>query len=317
MRLWYFEDNCGNFGDALNPWFWSQVVPELSQSGPPADSQPLLLGIGTLINHRLPKGRQIRVFGSGVGLGILPAGIEQWHVYCVRGPRSAAQLGLDPSKAVTDPAAFCSRLYQPQDTQRRYECSYMPHYMSDQWGDWPAVCEAAGVHYIDPTAPTFQIIDQIVQSRQLITEAMHGAIIADCYRVPWRAVAKPDGLNDKWQDWLQSLQCTPSPVLTLEQVYRGDSELSLNQRLKNSFKRACLSVAQDSLNWTPPPPARSSALHFETQAKRLAEAARGEQVGLSEETTLNARLDRLEALFEQLREDCRQYRDQPALELSL
>ncbi|WP_421862689.1 polysaccharide pyruvyl transferase family protein [Motiliproteus sp.] len=300
MKLWYFEDNGGNFGDALNPWFWSQVAPELELSSP--DS--LLLGIGTLINHRAPSGMPVRVFGSGAGLGELPAAVADWDFYCVRGPLTAAQLGLDASKAVTDPAALCTRLYQPEDQQKRYRCSYMPHYMSQQWGNWPALCAAAGVHYIDPTAPTFEIIDQIVQSEMLITEAMHGAIVADCYRVPWQAVANSGQLNPKWQDWMQSLEFSCGPVLELEQVYRGDGELAPGQRFKNSFKRLCLSLSGDRLDWTPPPPKKSSGIHFDTQVKRLSDAARIGAVGLSDNRVLQARLDRLEELLQQLRADC-------------
>lgn len=300
MKLWYFKDNGGNFGDALNPWFWSQVAPELEAS----TSDELLLGIGTLINDRAPSGVPVRVFGSGAGLGELPVGVQDWDFYCVRGPLSAAGLGLDPSKAVTDPAALCTRLYQPTDQQKRYACSYMPHYMSEQWGNWPALCKAAGVHYIDPTLPTFEIIDQIVQSEMLLTEAMHGAIVADCYRVPWQAATLYGRLNPKWQDWMQSLEFDSGPVLELEQIYRGDGELEASQRMKNSFKRICLSLSGDRLNWTPPPPQKSSAEHFDTQVKQLAKAASIGAVGLSQNTVLQARLDRLEELIQQLRNDC-------------
>ncbi len=31
MRLYYFKDPRGNFGDDLNPWLWKQLWPELQQ----------------------------------------------------------------------------------------------------------------------------------------------------------------------------------------------------------------------------------------------------------------------------------------------
>ncbi len=60
--------------------------------------------------------------------------------------------------------------------------------------------------YIDPAAPVEDTLDKIRSSRLLITEAMHGAIVADALRVPWIPVrTNPGVLEFKWQDWTASL----------------------------------------------------------------------------------------------------------------
>lgn len=299
MKLWYFEDNGGNFGDALNPWFWSQVAPGLFDDS----AESLLLGIGTIINHKLPPAQSIAVFGSGAGYGDLPKGTDNWKVYCVRGPLTAAKLGLDSDVGVIDPAALCPRLYRPQPAAKRYPCSFIPHYMTAQWGDWAALCEAAGIHYIDPTSPPLEVIDQIVHSDRIITEAMHGAILADSYRVPWMAVARSGNIHSKWQDWLLSVGLEDCSSVTLEQVWRGDAEFAPTQRVKNRLKRVLGSIAQPLVQWTPPPPVKSSSQQFEQQCQRLADASRAGRFILSPESVLESKLDRLEELLEQLRLD--------------
>ena len=65
MQLYYFKDRHGNFGDDLNPWLWGQLLPEVLR-GP---SDELFVGIGTLLNHRLPAAPIKHVFGSGHGYG--------------------------------------------------------------------------------------------------------------------------------------------------------------------------------------------------------------------------------------------------------
>ena len=51
MKLYYYKSPKGNFGDDLNPWLWNRLRPELFSE----NSDILFVGIGTLINHRLPK----------------------------------------------------------------------------------------------------------------------------------------------------------------------------------------------------------------------------------------------------------------------
>ncbi len=65
MQLYYFKDRRGNFGDDLNPWLWRQLLPEVMQGSP----DELFVGIGTLLNHRLPAAPLKHVFGSGHGYG--------------------------------------------------------------------------------------------------------------------------------------------------------------------------------------------------------------------------------------------------------
>lgn len=63
MQLFYYSEMV-NFGDTINPWFWSHYIDQPFQES----SDELFVGIGTLINNRLPETyQQVHIMGSGAG----------------------------------------------------------------------------------------------------------------------------------------------------------------------------------------------------------------------------------------------------------
>jgi succinoglycan biosynthesis protein ExoV len=205
VKLFYFRSTDGvpNFGDDLNPWIWSSLLGDYLCE----DSDTLLSGIGTLLNDRFPKAHRTIVFGSGVGFGSgLPQVDDTWTFYCVRGPLSAEAVRLKASAAVTDPALFVASLVTRQAPALTSAYSYMPHFRNASF-HWKAVCQRLGFGYIDPRGDPQSVIAAMCASRVLITEAMHGAIVADALGIPWIAVRTggPGVLDFKWRDWCGSL----------------------------------------------------------------------------------------------------------------
>jgi len=83
----------------------------------------------------------------------------------------------------------------------------MPHFRHGSLHLFEAVCKRSGIHYIDPVGEIETVISEISQSRVLVSEAMHGAIVADTLRVPWIPVrTSPKILPFKWRDWCASMQ---------------------------------------------------------------------------------------------------------------
>lgn len=214
MKLYYFdgktrEFKIGNFGDDLNPWLWDRLLPNVFDR----NDETIFVGIGTLLNDRLPKEAQKLIFGSGVGYGNLPQVDNTWKTYFVRGHLSAAALELDANLGLTDPAILVCNLWEsPQE--KSFKWSYMPHYHEEIFNGnaWREICESIGIQYINPTAPIEKVLSQIDSSEILLTEAMHGAIVADALRVPWVAVrTKKDILSFKWNDWLSTLGTPYTP----------------------------------------------------------------------------------------------------------
>ena len=211
MKLFYYQTRSpsDNFGDALNPWLWPKLLPQLNE-----DDKQLFIGIGTLLNDATEKmvspTKDAVIFSTGAGYGrnLRFEPPSNWKIYCVRGPLSAQRLKLPGSLAITDGAALLKRYFDPiSEADRRYSFSYMPHFRHGSPQLFQRVCKRAGIHYIDPTGEIETVVADIAQTKVLMSEAMHGAIVADALRVPWIPVrTSPRILPFKWQDWCASVQ---------------------------------------------------------------------------------------------------------------
>jgi succinoglycan biosynthesis protein ExoV len=241
MKLVHFRGPNGerNFGDELGPWLWERLLDGMFDDNP----DELFLGIGTILNDRMPSAARVIIFGSGVGYGKAPPSVDPtWSIYCLRGPLSADALGVSRQLAITDPGALVRLFRSPRrGSAVRREWSYMPHWRS-ACDDWRRVCEQIGFNYIDPRAAVDDVLDDIQRTGVLITEAMHGAICADALRVPWIPVRSTDKvLEFKWHDWCASLQLTYAPI-RIPPVMPLWHDPTLFRRAKHSLRKAGAAV---------------------------------------------------------------------------
>lgn len=295
MRLYYFKDERGNFGDDLNPWFWNNALGEVFND----DDETILVGIGTLINNKdidRKRGRKKLVMGSGLGYGDFPEDIENWDFRLVRGPLSADRLGLDHRNWITDPAVMCPIYAGLNDVDKCYNVAFMPHCDSDSLGDWRVLCEKAGIHYISPRQDFIEVFKEIKRARLLITEAMHGAIVADAYRTPWIGVKCYDHILDfKWRDWMQSMS-VGGEIHVLPSHFRGWVDLNFMAKLKAGVKTLLIKSGKNPSTLTLPPRIRSSNA---TEAK-IVRALKdiGNQEGtLSHDKLLSEKQQRFQEVF--------------------
>ena len=226
MKLFYYKTTkpSKNFGDELNPWLWPRLLPHFDNS-----PKNIFIGIGTVLNDATPawvnQADNVIFFSTGVGYGRSLRIRKQpnWRIYCVRGPLSARRLKLSNQCAITDGAALIKRYFSPvAAADRIYDCSYMPHFRHGSPIRLKAACQQVGIHYIDPASKVETVIEEISRSKVLISEAMHGAIVADTLRVPWIPVrTSPKVLIFKWQDW-----CASVKVPYRYQLLRGVKPLS-------------------------------------------------------------------------------------------
>jgi succinoglycan biosynthesis protein ExoV len=211
MKLYYWKgvEPFKNFGDELNPIIWSRLLSNLLDD----DDRSLFLGIGTILNNKIPSGPTKIVLGSGVGYGEKPLIDEKWKFYSLRGPLTANMLGLPESLVVTDPAILIKNCGFSFIEKKKIKFGYMPHWLN-AFSKWKHVCAEIDFLYIDPLNPVMDILSSINQVDCLICEAMHGAIVADCFRIPWIPVydvGNRDYSAFKWKDWCGSMDVTYKP----------------------------------------------------------------------------------------------------------
>jgi succinoglycan biosynthesis protein ExoV len=215
MKLYHYRTTARNFGDDLNQWLWPKLIPELLD---PTDGY-LFVGIGTILNQRIPELPQKVVFGAGVGYGPVPILDDSWTVYCVRGPLTAAALRLPLDMAITDPALLVSTLTDLPTAAPHCRIGFMPHFETSIRAELdglnlPALSAEAEVTFIDPGGEVNEVLAAIRGCEVVISEAMHGAIVADALRVPWIPVRCYDHILDfKWRDWCESLQLQYEPAI--------------------------------------------------------------------------------------------------------
>lgn len=202
MKLHYYRSAEGNFGDDLNAWLWTDLAADLWRD----DSAHLFLGIGTIIGNPLPHHDRVTIFSSGVGYSNLDnlRGYQALEIASVRGPLSAAALGLPAEKGLADGALllpFTNSVGEaPAKTGRAI---FIPHHESMHDRGLIEAARLAGVAVVDPRGECRAVIDAIRSADRVIAESMHAAIIADTFGTPWVPVASTRGVSSfKWWDWL-------------------------------------------------------------------------------------------------------------------
>ncbi len=201
VKLVYFRGAHPNFGDDLNAVLWPKLQPGLFE----ADDDQGFLGIGTIIGMKAGGVERLHVFSSGVGYSPLDAGPRDRRLWCVRGPLSERLLGAPSGTALTD-GAILSPQVLPRATKSDVPV-VVPHWESVIGGGWTEACRHAGFTLVDPTGAPGTVIPAIAGAPLVITESLHGAIIADTYGVPWVAIATNGNFSVfKWLDWTLSVQ---------------------------------------------------------------------------------------------------------------
>jgi succinoglycan biosynthesis protein ExoV len=252
MKLYYFNHSADpnvsvdyrNFGDDLNPWIWTSLLPGAFDNC----DDPMFLGVGSHLNAAFAKrfqGHRKIVFGTGYGSGEQIGRLDDsWNVYCVRGPITAQSLGISGAVAVGDAALLVRRLMDCRPTGGQL-VSYMPH-CGSAGAAWRSICESLDMQYIDPRWPSEDVFNAMRRSRLLVSEALHGAIVADALRIPWVPVLTTKQISVlKWQDWCASIdvQYKPLRMLPLWDIAKSAGK-SVRLRLAAKMKWNLLRLRQ-------------------------------------------------------------------------
>jgi succinoglycan biosynthesis protein ExoV len=204
--LYHWRGASSNFGDELNTLLWPALLPDFFDNDPDAR----FLGIGSIMDRRHGGPSLKVVAGSGYGgYEGRPRLGPSWVIHWVRGPYTARFLGLDPQLGLGDPAALV-----PQALGIRrglgLDIGFIPHFESAARGAWGQAADLAGVRMIDPRDKPEHILAAMTTCRLIISEALHGIIVADALRIPWIPVRPLVRIHRrKWFDWSATLGVKP------------------------------------------------------------------------------------------------------------
>jgi len=203
MQLGFWKAPQGNFGDDLNLWLWPRLLPGRFT----AVSDTVFIGIGSILDHRFDRFPRKIVLGAGArSQDSVPALDPSWRVLAVRGPLTAAALGIAPELAATDPAILVRKWVSKVPGR---DTGLVPYF---EWSDaWKTICASCSFRLIPPTLPVEAFLEAIRGCSRILSESLHGAIVADALRIPWFPLRclnrriEGDTHLFKWRDWCGSL----------------------------------------------------------------------------------------------------------------
>lgn len=211
MKLLHYRPPVPNFGDDLNLLLWPSIAPSLfSDETDDRAGREVFVGIGTIIGIDPGNAARLHVFSSGVGY----TSADRWRgldvrYHCVRGPVSARVLGLEDRCALTDGAILTplSGSFRHSADAAQRDVVVVPHFESMQFPGWDKAAALAGFKLVDPRGSPADVIAALAGARLVLTESLHGAILADAFGVPWRGFAVSRNFSTaKWKDWTASVR---------------------------------------------------------------------------------------------------------------
>jgi succinoglycan biosynthesis protein ExoV len=230
-----FYDEIPNFGDALNPLLAEKLFGSTLQ-GPSSDR---LLLIGTIIGRHAPDGTHEHIIGAGAGYKRGHYSVANRTIYALRGPITCDLLGLSRDYAAIDPGILVSRFFTEAHPTG---VAFMPHHKSHDRAGWflEAACRQLNITYISPLEETTATLAKIAGAEQLITEALHGAVTAESYEVPWTPVVfSHNVLSAKWHDFAATIGTRYAPV-DISTNLSFDAKIHIGNRIKYALRRVGL-----------------------------------------------------------------------------
>lgn len=196
---WRQDQPLGNFGDALTVL----LLDRLFEPDGPFDDVDLHLIGSVITKHRISNvieaglarnDRDSKAVFWGCGkkdaLPLSRAAQRRCIFLAVRGPMTRDALGLAPSTPMGDSALLLPRIYQPGvDTSTAGKVLWVPHTHSED----PTAAELEGCDDFivrrpeipNSTEACMRFIDGIASARFVMANAMHAAIVALAYGVPF------------------------------------------------------------------------------------------------------------------------------------
>jgi succinoglycan biosynthesis protein ExoV len=228
MDIYAWSSGVPNLGDDLNNWLWKRVLPStfLREKG-------TLIGIGSVISPEhlssIENPNPIHILGAGCRNQKYPLSevSNDLKIHAVRGPLSSVALGQNDQLPLIDGAYALklTKIYGELIKQpKRYKFTLIPYFRSRKLINYTILKESKDINILHSS--DYKSIENalltIAQSEYIISESMHGAVIADVLRVPWSRLnyflqnpRDKETAEFKWKDWAYSMEMDDIPCLSI------------------------------------------------------------------------------------------------------
>lgn len=217
MGLGYFKTSLGNVGDDLNLWLWPKMLPTWKIRESNIIDENVLVGIGSILDDRFNLASKKTVIGSGArSEASIPELDDSWEILFVRGPKTAKALSkYRVVEYITDPAILSANFFT--QSKNPQAIGLIPYFRSNQQF-WSDIADKLNWKFISPCLPLNEFMHELAQCEYVVTEAMHGAILADSLRIPWISYSSFTRYHEgethsfKWNDWSESMKLNNSEI---------------------------------------------------------------------------------------------------------
>ena len=217
-----------NWGDELNYYFLSKLFSKklVEYNETDVDNYSLIGSIANLFtdNHTI-------IWGSGIQVDRELKGKPK-KVCAVRGPLTRKffiEINIKCPEIYGDPSLLLPYYYYP-DIPKKYEIGYIPHWSSIDSLQTRKFIKDKRVHLIKLKGYKnwLTVIDEILSCKYIISESLHGLIMAEAYGVPnlWVDVTLKNIFDIKYHDFFQSIG------MDREKPYKLDGKFTVDTALK-------------------------------------------------------------------------------------
>lgn len=195
-----------NWGDDINKYFFEFVSNKKMAVMPSNAELPFRITYYSLIGSTLSHMNNCIIYGTGLMTESSKLHGRPKKIISVRGPLTRKALiskGYSCPEHYGDPALLLPLFYKP-DMTKKYNLSIIPNEGS-YWKFNPVIEELIneyGCNLINMTKyeKWTDIIDAIAESKFIISESLHGLIVAETYNIPsvWVEFTDHKNFNDDW-----------------------------------------------------------------------------------------------------------------------
>lgn len=235
INTWTKRDDKGklknkNWGDELNFYFLSNLFNKKLVDYYKGAKNENYSFIGSIISDNFLDNNTI-IWGSGVQVKT-DMKAKPKKVCAVRGPLTRKFLkekGIDCPEIYGDPSLLLPYYYYPE-LPKKYEIGFIPHWSSIDSLQAKRFAKDKRVHLIKlkDYKNWLNVIDEILSCKYIVSESLHGLIMAEAYNIPnlWVDITLKNMYDIKYHDFFLSIG------LDRQKPYKVDSKFTVETALK-------------------------------------------------------------------------------------